>query len=248
MSNHSIHSAASIRKIRNLFLVVAQAIFCHGALGGVPDNLEISNQADFDNIFETINSGESTANVKVLSSGEAALEKTGSGTASFVTRMRDETGQVSDHSSPIEVFADFRIVGSWEVASLGVWVGVDRGMENGWLGLVNLVSESEVRFRIFSRDSNIRSGKLGVILLDETTSVPGVLSKGNFFTVRFAMIPGPDQTKLTLSISDVETGSKIVGVETLDATPVLPEEDLAGIRCAGERVIWKNFRLLPPSE
>jgi len=207
-----------------------------------PAAIEFSDQTAFDRTFTALKPpGETMAGVTTLTTGQTVFEKTGKGTISFILNQDGKSPAAVDGNSSTEVTASFRIVGDWKVASFGLWAGVNEEKNGGWLALINLLSPSEVRIRIFGRESDPGSEKMRAPLLDQTFETSSTLEKSAFYRLRFQLNRGKGQQSLSASLLPENSDEAVAEAKIEDSASHADGENLVGVRFAGERLLWKNF-------
>ncbi len=239
-----------VRTIRRLGFVVAIAItstFCGSGVAQEAVSVHMTDQEEFEEAFISAGATDDVkATVIDLSTSGTALEKTGKGDVSYILNSAETEGAEGQALPSTEVLASFRIVGSWQVASLGVWVGVSEDLQRGWLGLINVVSDNEVRLRIFSRSSGPSRSKLDAPLVDETVDLVGSLDAGEFYRARLTLTERDGGVSLTLALLPQYFDDVLAEVSIEDGEAENEGSNQVGVRLAGERLILQTFEVSHP--
>lgn len=240
MSNPKPNTLCSLHHyaFRGFLILLASG----GLLAAQDSSFEFSDQPAFEQAFTALKpSGEITSSVSPMSTGEIVFDKGGKGSISYILNPTGAHPTAAD--AAITVTAAFRLVGSWDVGSFGLWAGVDSDKTNGWLALANLLSPNEVRIRIFGRDAAPGREKLPQPLLDQTVQTRSTLEKSAFVRLRLMIKAEKDSSAIRVSLLSDSSDEILAEVQTTEggSSPVVG--GLVGVRLAGERVLWKNLSI-----
>ncbi len=240
MSNPERNTPRPLRHpaFRSLLALLASG----GLLAAQDSSVEFSDQPAFEQAFTALKpSGEITGGVSPMSTGEIVFDKGGKGSISYILNPAGPHPAAAD--AAITVTAAFRLVGSWDVGSFGLWAGVDPDKTNGWLALANLLSPNEVRIRIFGRDATTGREKLPPPILDQTVQTRSTLEKSAFYRLRLMIKTEKDRSAIRVSLLSDSSDETLAEVQTAESGSTPAAGGLVGVRLAGERVLWKNLSI-----
>lgn len=240
MSNPKRNTLRSLHHyaFRGLLILLASG----GLLAAQDSSFEFSDQPAFEQAFTALKpSGGITGSVSPMSTGEIVFDKGGKGSISYILNPAGAHSTAAD--AAITVTAAFRLVGSWDIGSFGLWAGVDADKTSGWLALANLLSPNEVRIRIFGRNAVPDREKLPPPILDQTVQTRSTLEKSAFVRLRLMIKAEKDSHAIRVSLLSDSSDEILAEVQATEGGSSPAAGGLVGVRLAGERVLWKNLSI-----
>ncbi|EIQ01211.1 hypothetical protein OpiT1DRAFT_05781 [Opitutaceae bacterium TAV1] len=189
----------------------------------LPLEITFDTEADYTDNFTSINGS------GIVWNGEAGtLSKTGTGTHNL---LFNETG-LADVT--VSISASF----SSSSPSIGLWQGTS-STSTGFLGLVNRVSTTDVRLRIYNANLGTNLGTATPIY--EATHTLASFATDTFYTVAFTAIDTDTGTNLALDFLDV-SGSRLATSGLVSSTASMIGSQV-GFRASSQTITLDNFAI-----
>jgi hypothetical protein len=232
-----------------LAILAAALVSLSGIQAQTIFSTDFSNMGDYDDNFVKL---PASGTADVLWNASGFLNKTGDGARGIIfdtsaTGGSDGSGGSSGSHADngygsVTVSSVFRI-GTFNTASMGYWAHVNDEYSSGYLGLINFVSSSSLRLRIFDSNANPSGSGVGTLLSDQTISVS--LSTGtNYMGVFVVTNDGTDAVNFTLSLYNGDGTVLIASISGTDVTsPVLSGQ--VGLRFASTPMQVDSFSVVP---
>lgn len=208
--------------------------------------IDFDSNTEFDNNFVVLSGSDALYRTTISSGTIGVVRKDGSGLRSAIydtSATGGSNGQGGTSGSGADPFLNATVSVNMRFSnmsgpSLGLWARTSSDYTSAYLGLVNYISSSEIRLRIYDSNSNPSTGGVGTLLFDESIDTGDVVINTNtFYTLSFTTKnKSASEVELSIAFSTVD-GELIGGGSVIDTTTPVLTAGQTGFR-ANSQIIY----------